>query len=98
MIAIKIIQAVNTCFYIYSLMIIARCLLTWLPNVNWENPIFAGLKSSVDLYLNAFKRILPPIGMFDFSPILAIFLLYPLNWIVVKLLVLILGTLGMLGQ
>lgn len=98
MIAIKIIQAINTCFYVYSLMIIARCLLTWLPNVNWENPILAGLKSSVDLYLNFFKKIIPPIGMFDFSPILALFLLYPLNWIVVRILVIIFNALGMLGQ
>ena len=98
MIASKILQAVNTCFYAYSLLIIIRCLLTWLPNINWENPIFMGLKSAVDPYLSLFKRIIPPIGMFDFSPIVAMFVLWPLNWLVIVILVLIFRVLGMLGQ
>ena len=46
MIAIKIIQAIANCFYIYLMMIFVRCLLTWFP-VNWENPILKGLKTSI---------------------------------------------------
>ena len=98
MIASNIIQAVNTCFYLYYILIIVRCLLTWIPNINWENPIFMGLKSAVDPYLNWFRIIIPPIGMFDFSPILALFALVPFNWIVIQILVVIFRALGMLGQ
>lgn len=94
MIAIKILQAINTCFYVYMLMILARCLLTWLPNLNWENPILAGLKSAVDVYLNLFKKIIPPVGMFDFSPIVACFALYLLNWIIIKIGILIINIFG----
>lgn len=97
MIAIKILQAINTFFYVYMLMILARCLLTWLPNVNWDNPVIAGLKSSVDVYLNLFKKIIPPIGMFDFSPIVACFALYPINWLVIKIAIGIINLFGLAG-
>lgn len=56
-------------------MICARCLLTWIPGINWSNPFFAALKSSVDLYLDLFKKFIPPLGPFDFSPIVAMFVL-----------------------
>ena len=51
MIAAKIIWAIDMCFQIYFWMICVRCLLTWLPNLNWDNPLLSALKSSVDLYL-----------------------------------------------
>ena len=98
MIAIKILQTINTCFYLYSILIIVRCFLTWIPNINWDAPIFAGLRGAVDPYMNLFRKILPPIGMFDFSPILALLILYPINWVVIRIFILIFGALGMLGH
>lgn len=71
MIARQILQAVSTCFYVYFLMIFARCLLTFIPTINWYNPPFNWLKESVDIYLDLFKKFIPPIGPFDFSPIVA---------------------------
>ena len=76
MIAIKILRAVSLCFEIYMCMICARCLLTWVPNLDWEgNKFLSALKSSVDLYLNLFKKFIPPFGMFDFSPVVAMIVL-----------------------
>ncbi len=75
MIAIKILKAIYNCFYIYMLMICARCLLTWIPGLNWNNPVLGALKASVDLYLDLFKKFIPPLGPFDFSPIVAMFVL-----------------------
>ena len=72
----KIIEAIANCFYIYLLMIFVRCLLTWFPGINWNNPILAGLRASVDLYLDLFRKIIPPIGgVIDISPIVASFVL-----------------------
>ncbi|MDE6138880.1 MAG: YggT family protein, partial [Candidatus Gastranaerophilales bacterium] len=45
MIAIKIIYAIAKCFEIYMYMILVRCLLTWFPGINWENPIFKALRT-----------------------------------------------------
>lgn len=75
MIASKILWAISMCFQIYFWMICVRCLLTWLPNLNWETPLLNALRSSVDLYLNLFRRIIPLVGPFDFSPIVAMFVL-----------------------
>ena len=72
---INIIIAISNCFYVYMLMIFVRCLLTWLPDLNWDNPILSALKASVDLYLDLFRKFIPPIGPFDFSPIVAVFVL-----------------------
>lgn len=75
MIAYKIIEAIANCFYIFLLMIFVRCLLTWFPGINWNNPILNALRSSVDLYLDLFRKFIPPLGPFDLSPIVATFVL-----------------------
>ena len=81
-IAIKIIEAIANCFYVYILMIFVRCLLTWIPNLNWENFILKLLKESVDLYLDLFRKFIPPVGMFDLSPMVAVLVLYILRNII----------------
>lgn len=75
MIAIKIVEAIANCFYIFLMMIFIRCLLTWIPGLNWNNPILNALRSSVDLYLDLFRKFIPPLGPFDLSPIVATFVL-----------------------
>lgn len=75
MIAIKIIESIANCFYVYLMMIFVRCLLTWIPGLNWDNPILKALRLSVDLYLDLFRKIIPPLGPFDLSPIVATFVL-----------------------
>lgn len=75
MIAIKIIEAIANCFYVYLMMIFVRCLLTWIPVVNWDNPILKALRLSVDLYLDLFRKFIPPLGPFDLSPVVATFVL-----------------------
>ena len=90
----KIFYAINMCFYIYSLMIFARCLLTWLP-VDWNQPIFKALKDSTDIYLNLFKKFVPPIGMIDVSPMVAIFALIIMQRIIVFLFGLIVNLFGL---
>ena len=75
MIAYKIIEAIANCFYIFLWMIFVRCLLAWFPGINWNNPILNALRSSVDLYLDLFRKFIPPLGPFDLSPIVATFVL-----------------------
>ncbi|MEH2319120.1 YggT family protein [Nostoc sp.] len=60
---------------IYTVLLIIRVLLTWFPNINWYNQPFTTLSQITDPYLNLFRRIIPPLGGMDFSPMLAIILL-----------------------
>ncbi|QKD84520.1 YggT family protein [Thermoleptolyngbya sichuanensis A183] len=68
-------QSLSTFISIYTTILIIRILLTWFPSVNWYSQPFAALSQITDPYLDIFRRVIPPLGGFDFSPILAIFLL-----------------------
>lgn len=98
MIAGKILWAIDICFQIYFWMICVRCLLTWLPNLDWNNnPLLNGLKSAVDLYLNLFRKIIPSVGPFDFSPIAAMIILMIIRWGILFVAAYIFSMLGLLG-
>jgi YggT family protein len=73
---------------IYLLMILAYVVMSMLPlpyNV-WVGRIRQFLDQTVSPYLNVFRRFIPPIGMFDLSPIVAIFVLQIVSRIVVSAL------------
>ena len=79
-------RAVNTLFYFYYLLIILRIFLSWIPSIDWESQPFNGIRSVTDPFLNIFRGIIPPIGMLDISPIVAIILLQLLQGFVVGFL------------
>ena len=56
---------------IYSFALFVRVLLSWFPNVDLSNPILSGVVSISDPYLNMFRGVIPPLGGFDLSAILA---------------------------
>ncbi|MGD9677894.1 MAG: YggT family protein [Vulcanibacillus sp.] len=61
-------------FEIYSWLIIAYILMSWLPQMK-ESQIGVIIGKVVEPYLNPFKKIIPAIGMIDISPIVALFAL-----------------------
>jgi len=68
-------QSLAAFLQIYFVLIIIRVLLSWFPTIDWYNQPFSALSQLVDPYLNLFRRVIPPIGGLDLSPILAIFAL-----------------------
>jgi len=94
--AIKIIIAIANCFYIYAMLIVVRCLLTWLP-VNWNNPILRLLQEGTDIYLNLFKKFIPPLGPFDLSPMVALFVLFALQKAIIYAAAITFNAMGTLG-
>ena len=68
---------VTVLFYVYLLCIIAYILTSWVPlpyNV-WLNRVQRFLYDVVDPYLRLFRRVLPPLGALDLSPMLAVIVL-----------------------
>lgn len=61
---------INGLFQIYTLMLFARILCSWLPQLN-EYRLMQFVSYYTDPYLNFFRRFVPPFGMIDFSPIIA---------------------------
>ena len=73
-ITISIIQVISTTLSLYYFLLIIRILLTWFPGIDWSNGILSALTSITDPYLNIFRGIIPPIGGFDISSLLALLL------------------------
>ncbi|MFD1862397.1 YggT family protein [Planococcus sp. FY231025] len=71
---VAILSLVLNAIQIYSYLLIASILMSWLPNAR-ESRIGQMLAKVTDPYLDIFRRIIPPLGMIDFSPIVAIFAL-----------------------
>jgi uncharacterized protein YggT (Ycf19 family) len=76
-------------FLVYFVLIMLRILLSWVQmarSIPYNRPLRAVLDfitEVVDPYLNVFRRVIPPLGPFDLSPILAILLLLVVEGIVV---------------
>ncbi|MFD3448060.1 YggT family protein [Microbacteriaceae bacterium 4G12] len=58
-------------FQIYSWALIVYILLSWLPGAR-ESSFGHFLARICEPYLEPFRRFIPPIGMIDISPIVAI--------------------------
>ena len=53
------------------LLMLVRVLLSWIPNINWyKEPVFS-LKKFTDYIFEPFRKVIPPVGMLDLSPIVA---------------------------
>lgn len=80
-----LIRLVNTAFDVYSWLLIARILLTWLP-VDPYNPAVRFIARVTEPYLRLFRGLLPPLGALDLSPIVAFIVLGLIRRLVVNLL------------
>ena len=58
--------------WLYGLLIIAYVLMSWVPVKGALYDVYRVLGSVVEPYLKLFRRIIPPIGMVDISPIVAL--------------------------
>ena len=62
-------QAIHNFFGLLQLVIIIRILLSWFPNINWWNQPFKFLREVTEPILEPFRKLVPPIGGLDLSPI-----------------------------
>lgn len=81
MLAAKI---VNNLFSLYSILIVLRIFLTWIPSINWYQQPTKFIREITDAYLDIFRRFIPPLGMLDISPIIALLVLQVLQALVVN--------------
>lgn len=87
-----VLTAINVAFQVYTWLLIARILLSWIRH-NPYNPIIRFIYEITEPYLGIFRRIVPPIGVMDLSPIVAFlvldFIIRPLVLYLVRLLMLL---------
>ena len=82
---------VGLIFHFYSLLIFLRIFLSWIPNIDWHQQPVKWVREVTDAYLNLFRNIVPPIGMLDISPMIALIVL----WLLQSLVMRILATVGL---
>jgi YggT family protein len=75
----------NTLFTLYTLLIIARSFLP-LTGISPYHPVSQWLYRLTEPLLAPIRNMLPPAGMQDWSPLVAIIVLFILQWIVTALL------------
>jgi YggT family protein len=82
---------VQALFFVYVLLILAYILTNLLFAFGWRpgysrgvNAVLGFLKDVSEPYLRIFRKFIKPIGMFDLSPMIAIFVLLVLESLVVR--------------
>lgn len=73
-------------FEIIFIALMIYVILTWIPNINWYNEPFKTLRNLAELFFAPFRKLIPPIGMVDISPIIAFIILSVLAKLVVNVL------------
>ena len=73
---------VNALFEVYIVLIFVYILVNLLfsfgvrtPYARWSDALLNFLRDVCEPYLKIFRRFIPPIGMFDLTPMIAIILL-----------------------
>ena len=73
---------VSVFIYVYSLLIFAYVLTSWFRVPYSLSPVQRFLYDVCEPYIRLFRRIMPPLGPLDLSPIVAIGALYIVRWLV----------------
>ena len=85
----RVIAYVNALFTIYLIVIFVRIVLSFVrraPVQRWTRAIYDFFFQSTEWFLGIFRRIIPSLGMFDLSPILAVIVLIIARELVVEIL------------
>jgi len=70
----------------YGLLIFIYVMMSWFPMRGVIAEVYRVIGSVVEPYLRLFRNLIPPMGNFDFSPLVAYFVLQVVvNWVLVPL-------------
>jgi len=76
---------VSLLFEGYYILIVVRILMSWFPRV--DNDFIRFVIGLTDPLLNYFRKILPRVGMLDFSPLVAVIALDLAKTILLNILI-----------
>jgi YggT family protein len=80
---------VDALFTVFIIVIFIRILLSFLPvapGSRWARAFWDFVHQSTEWFLGFFRRLIPPLGMFDLSPIVALLVLYIVRSLILVLL------------
>ena len=65
-----ILQLIFYILWIFELILLARVLLSWFPNVDRSNPLIQLVYDITEPVLRPIRNVLPQTGMMDLSPLI----------------------------
>jgi len=74
-----VLQIISLLLQLFELALLARIILSWFPNVDRSNPIIQFLFDVTEPVLKPIRDMLPPGGMFDFSPLIVFLIIQVLT-------------------
>jgi len=83
---VTVLKIVDLLFEIYWWLLIARFVLSWIPNVDYRHPVVQFLQAVTDPIVRPFQGIIPPYGSVDFSPVIVFLALRLIRPLVITLL------------
>lgn len=69
-----------------TLLIVVRAIFSWIPSVDYGHPVIRVITRVTDPILEPIRRIMPPVGGFDLSPVIAILLLQLVGRLLIQVL------------
>ena len=66
----NVVHLLVTVVQLYSFILLARIILSWIPNLDRSNQIVQLLYQLTEPVLEPVRRTIPPLGMIDISPII----------------------------
>lgn len=66
----SVIQIVSFALSVYQIILLGRVLLSWIPNMDYRNPIVRFLYAATEPILEPIRRMLTSTGGMDFSPLI----------------------------
>lgn len=80
-----LLELVRVVFQILEILIVVRVLMSWFrPSLS--NPLFRLVYDLTEPILGPIRRLLPSTGVLDFSPLVALLLLYAVETLLTQLL------------
>lgn len=80
-----LVRTISILFQIYLLMLFARIISSWIPELQ-NTKFMRFIAFYTDPYLDIFRRVIPPLGMIDISPIFAFLALEFIRYIILGML------------
>lgn len=81
-----LISLVDYLFKLLYLLIVVRILLSWVPGA-LDHPAGQAIRRLTSPILDPLRRVIPPVGGLDISPLIAILLLDVVRRVVMELLI-----------
>jgi YggT family protein len=86
-----VIDLVSRAFQLLMLLIVVRAVLSWIPSVDYWHPLIRAIVRVTDPILQPLRRVIPPLGGIDLTPLVALFLLELARALAVRLLAVVFG-------